>query len=137
MVKMKGHTGTCTKEEIRAKTDGRLNEVLGELRRDQTDLVRAKYIHIVGGENQKIVQQAEKELNNAEEALTRLRRSLSIAMLREAGDSLAAFGQQANEVVAVAGVEEATGPSAFWRSPIDCRRSEGSGKLLAPVMMSI
>ena len=101
-------------EELCAKMDARLNEVATGLGREQTDLLKAKYIHVIGDDNRKLVQQVEKQLADADKTLGQLRRALTVSLIQKAGDELAAFGRRVNEIVQVAAiVRQQLGPILF------------------------
>jgi len=101
-------------EEVREKTEDRLKEIAGDLERDQTDLLKVKYIHIVRDDNQKLVQHVEKQLADAEAALGQLRRVLTVSLIQKAGDELIAFGHQVNDVAqSIANVRQQLGPLLF------------------------
>ncbi|MBC8263375.1 MAG: hypothetical protein H8E47_04540 [Anaerolineales bacterium] len=101
-------------EEVRTKIGGRLNEVATDLKREQTDLLKAKYIHIVGKDKRKLVQQVEKQLADVETILGQLRRALTVSLIQKAGDELSAFSQQVNDAAqSVATVRQQLGPILF------------------------
>jgi hypothetical protein len=101
-------------EEVRMKIEGRLDEIAADLEREQTDLLKAKYIHIVDEDNRKLIQQIEKQLANTETTLGQLRRALTVSLIQKSGDELAAFGHQVKEVAkSVVVVQQQLGPILF------------------------
>ncbi len=81
-------------EEVRTKIEGRLGEVATDLKREQTDLLKVKYIQIVTEEGQKLIQEIERQLSVADSELTQLRRALTVGLVKKAGDELNAYGKR-------------------------------------------
>lgn len=107
-------------EDVRDKMEGRLEEITRDLQREQTDLLKAKYIHNVGPDSQVTVRDLEKQLRDAEASLRKLRKALTITMIRSAGDELSAFTDQTNQVVQT--IEDARrqlGPLIFQDHPLN------------------
>lgn len=101
-------------EEARLKIEGRLDEIAADLERVQTDLLKAKYIHIVDENNHKLIQQVERQLTNSKTTLGQLRRALTVSLIQKSGDELAAFGHQVKEVAqCTAIVQQQLGPILF------------------------
>ena len=85
-------------EEVRKKAEGRLAEIAGDLERDRSDLLKARYIHIVSDHSQKLVHQVAQRLAGDTQALEQLRRVLTASLVQKAGDELATFSGQVNQV---------------------------------------
>jgi hypothetical protein len=85
-------------EEVRSKIEGRLNEIASDLERDRTDLLKAKHIHIINGDGQRVVQEVEKQLADAAADLEQLRRALTIPLVQRAGEELTLFGIQVTKL---------------------------------------
>jgi hypothetical protein len=100
-------------EEVRAKVDGRLNDIALDVKRNQTDLLKAQFIHLVGHEQQSILKDVRGQLTEADAHLANLRRALTIPLIQSAGDELMRFGERVVEI---------------------SRLSEGARKQLGPVL---
>lgn len=90
-------------EDVRSKIEKRLQEIRVDLQREQTDLLKAKYIHNIMTENRSVVQAIEQHLQDAETKLRQLHKALTVTMVRNAGEELNAF---TDEVKSVANVIE-------------------------------
>jgi hypothetical protein len=101
-------------EEVRMKIEGRLDEVVVDLKRHQTDLLKARHIHIIDSDKEELIQQIEKQLTSTDKDLRLLRRALTVSLIQRTGDDLNAFGQQLNDLAhSVAEVRQQLGPMLF------------------------
>ena len=97
--------------EVRTKIENRLKEIADDLEREQTDLLKAKYIF---ASDKKLIKQMERQLADAQKALKQLRRALTTPLIQKAGDELIAFNQRVNEVAqSVEAVRQQLGPTLF------------------------
>lgn len=101
-------------EEVRAKIEKRLDEITADLSREQTDLLKARYINIVKDEHQPLLQQVAKQLTETEAKLRQVRKALTLNLVQQGGDELAAFSKQVNELAKIAGnARQQLGPVLF------------------------
>lgn len=90
--------------EVLAKIDGYLNEIALELKRNQTDLLKAQHIHLVGPEQQTVLKEVSSLLAQADGNLVQLRRSLTVPLIQRAGEEMTDFGKRVVEVANVSDV---------------------------------
>lgn len=114
-------------EEVRAKVEGRLDDIALDLNRNQTDLLKAQYIHLVGPEQQTILKEVRSQLNETDARLVQLRRALAIPLIQRAGDELLHFGDQVAEVSKVSEIaRKQLGPVLY----ADHQVSPGEARIL-------
>jgi len=101
-------------EDVRGKIEERLQEIRVDLQREQTDLLKAKYIHNIAPDNQALVQKIEHCIHSAETKLHQLRKALTVAMIRNAGEELDALIAEVKAVVkAIEDARQQLGPLIF------------------------
>jgi hypothetical protein len=101
-------------EEVRAKIEKRLDEITADLSREQTDLLKVRYINIVTDEHRPLMQQAAKQLTEAETNLQQLRKAMTLSLIQQGGDELDAFSKKVNELAKIAdSVRRQLGPVLF------------------------
>lgn len=81
-------------EEVRRKVVGRLDEIAGDLAREQSDLLQAKFVNIATTESSATVQKVERDLDEANQALRQLRQGLTTDLVRSIDAELNTFGEQ-------------------------------------------
>lgn len=101
-------------EDVCNKIEDRLQEIRIDLQREQTDLLKAKYIHNIAPDNQAVVREIERHVRNAETKLQQLHKVLTIIMVRNAGEELNVFTDEVKGVVrAIEDTRQQLGPLIF------------------------
>jgi|GEM_PF-1691437 len=115
-------------EEVRAKIEGRLDEIAADLERDKTDLLKARYIYMLNEANRAIVTECERQIAAAEKELTTLRRAITLSLVQQGGNELATVGQQVKQLATLSrDIREKVGPVLY----ADHRLTEAESRVLA------
>lgn len=88
--------------EVRNKLEKRLDEMEADLAREQTDLLKIQYIHLVMDENRPLIQRVSKQLTEAAATTRQLRKALTLSLIQQGGDELTAFSTRLKELAKVA-----------------------------------
>ncbi len=101
-------------EEVRRKTNARLDELARNLEREQSDLWQAQYVSPISDSDSRIVQKVAGDLEGNQTKLQELRGTLTYDLVRTKGANLDQFAQ---EVITVAlsteAIREALSPVLF------------------------
>ncbi|MFQ5758748.1 MAG: hypothetical protein ACE5IF_03640, partial [Candidatus Bathyarchaeia archaeon] len=86
-------------DEVKSKLNTRLKEIAEDLENARTDWLKARYIHLVNeGEQAELLQQSEKQLKEVERSLDQLQKALTLSIIKQRGEELSDFVEQANDL---------------------------------------